>query len=72
MYDNEAVTQYLHGFIDRRRSTVAMPPAADAEAYGRSTKDHGVAAVRMSLAQAVRKWEAQRAELSVGPREGES
>lgn len=67
MYDNEAVTRYLYGGVDRMRANVAVSQATYAEASERVTRNRAcIAAARVVLAQVAEKEKrkAQRAELS--------
>jgi hypothetical protein len=58
--DNEAVTRYLYGGVDRMRANIATSQAAYAEASKRTARD------RSELAQAIkRRRMSQRVELSV-------
>jgi hypothetical protein len=67
VYDDEAGAQYLYGGVDRMRANVAVSQAAYAEARDRAARDRGMAAARMSIAQAVRqeRRKSQRVELSL-------
>jgi hypothetical protein len=64
--DNEAVTRYLYGGVDRMRANIATSQAAYAEASKRTARDRSEWAATMSLAQAIkRRRMSQRVELSV-------
>jgi hypothetical protein len=52
MHDNEAVTRYLYGGVERMRANIATSQAAYAEARKRT--DRSLAPARMSLAQAIK------------------
>jgi hypothetical protein len=65
--DNEAVTRYLYGGVDRLRANIATSQAAYAEATKETARDRSVGAARMSLAPAIRqeRRKSQRVELLV-------
>jgi hypothetical protein len=53
--DNEAVTRYFYGGVDRMRANIATSQAAYAEVSKRTARDLSVGAATMSLAQAIEK-----------------